>query len=166
VKIDRDVVAVGMSQTGLSRHFDPASLISGPLAIADILGVVRNISNVSKIDLAGMAAFGGGSFGKTLRSAWCPTATSKFGDSVQLIGRHGPSGVRRPVPLAEPDAVVRHLRALRLRRMTLACRGLLARNMGTSVQMLETFYGHTTNRAMTTELTKNKGRQKKSLLWE
>jgi integrase len=42
----------------------------------------------------------------------------------------------------------------------------LARNMGTSVQMLETFYGHTTNRAMATELTKNKGRQKKSLLWE
>jgi integrase len=38
----------------------------------------------------------------------------------------------------------------------------LARNMGTSVQMLETFYGHTTNRAMATELTKNKGRQKKS----
>jgi hypothetical protein len=42
----------------------------------------------------------------------------------------------------------------------------LPRNMDTSVQMLETFYGHTTNRAMATELTKNKGRQKKSLLWE
>jgi integrase len=42
----------------------------------------------------------------------------------------------------------------------------LARNMGTSVQMLETFYGHTTNRAMATELTKNKGKHKKSLLWE
>jgi integrase len=42
----------------------------------------------------------------------------------------------------------------------------LARNMGTSVQMLETFYGHTTNRVMATELTKNKGKQKKSLLWE
>jgi dienelactone hydrolase len=39
----------------------------------------------------------------------------------------------------------------------------LARNMGTSVQMLETFYGHTTNRTMATELTKNKGRQKKAL---
>lgn len=42
----------------------------------------------------------------------------------------------------------------------------LARNMGTSVQMLETFYGHTTNQTMATELTKNKGRQKKALLWE
>jgi len=40
----------------------------------------------------------------------------------------------------------------------------LARNM--SVQMLETFYGHTTNRTMATELTKNKGKQKKALLWE
>jgi hypothetical protein len=42
----------------------------------------------------------------------------------------------------------------------------LARYMGTPVQMLETFYGHTTNRAMATELTKNKGKQKKTLLWE
>ncbi len=42
----------------------------------------------------------------------------------------------------------------------------LARNMGTSVQMLETFYGHTTNRTMATELTKNKGKQTKALLWE
>ena len=42
----------------------------------------------------------------------------------------------------------------------------LARNMGTSVQMLETFYGHTTNRTMATELTKNKGKQKRALLWE
>ena len=41
-----------------------------------------------------------------------------------------------------------------------------ARNMGTSVQMLETFYGHTTNRTMATELTKNKRKQKKALLWE
>jgi hypothetical protein len=35
----------------------------------------------------------------------------------------------------------------------------LARNMGTSVQMLEAFYGHTTNRTMATELTKNKGKE-------
>jgi hypothetical protein len=42
----------------------------------------------------------------------------------------------------------------------------LAGNMGTSVQMLEIFYGHTTNRTMATELTKNKGKQKKALLWE
>jgi integrase len=42
----------------------------------------------------------------------------------------------------------------------------LARNMGTSVQMLETFYGHTTNRTMATELTKTKRKQKKSSLWE
>jgi integrase len=42
----------------------------------------------------------------------------------------------------------------------------LARNMGTSVQMLEIFYGHTTNRTMATELTKNKGKQNKALLWE
>lgn len=37
---------------------------------------------------------------------------------------------------------------------------------GTSVQMLETSYGHTTNQTMATEVTKNKGRQKKALLWE
>jgi integrase len=42
----------------------------------------------------------------------------------------------------------------------------LARNMGTSLQMRETFYGHTTNRTMATELTKNKGKQKKAVLWE
>jgi hypothetical protein len=28
------------------------------------------------------------------------------------------------------------------------------------------FYGHTTNRTMATDLTKNKGKQKKALLWE
>ena len=32
--------------------------------------------------------------------------------------------------------------------------------------MLENFYGHTSNRAMATELSKNKGRQKKSLFRE
>lgn len=42
----------------------------------------------------------------------------------------------------------------------------LARNMGTSVQMLENFYGHTTNRTMATELTKNKSRQKAPLMWD
>src|ERR1700733_1939627 len=36
------------------------------------------------------------------------------------------STVRRPVPVAEPGSVVRHLGALRLRRMTLAGRGLFA----------------------------------------
>ena len=41
----------------------------------------------------------------------------------------------------------------------------LARNMGTSAQMIEAFYGHTTNRTMATELTKNKGKQKKAPLW-
>ena len=38
--------------------------------------------------------------------------------------------------------------------------------MGTPVQVLETFYGHTTKRTMATELTKNKSKQKKALLWE
>jgi len=38
--------------------------------------------------------------------------------------------------------------------------------MGTSVQMLETFYGHRQNRAMATALTENKGRQKRSSLWQ
>lgn len=42
----------------------------------------------------------------------------------------------------------------------------LARNMGTSVQMLETFYGHTINRTMATELTKNKPKRKKASSWE
>jgi len=51
-------------------------------------------------------------------------------------------------------------------RIAATCRDAyaLARNIGTSVQMLETFYGHTTNRTMATELTKNKGKQKKSFL--
>ena len=32
-------------------------------------------------------------------------------------------------------------------------------NVGTSVQMLETFYGHTSNRAMATKLTENKAEE-------
>ncbi len=43
---------------------------------------------------------------------------------------------------------------------------VLARNMGTSVKMLEDFYGHTSNRAMASELTKTKPKQKKRLPWE
>src|SRR5271170_41087 len=43
---------------------------------------------------------------------------------------------------------------------------VLARNMGTSVKMLEQFYGHTSNRAMASELTKSKIRRKRSLPWE
>jgi hypothetical protein len=31
--------------------------------------------------------------------------------------------------------------------------------MGTSVQMLETFYGHTSNRAMATKLNENKAEE-------
>src|SRR5580704_18540256 len=54
------------------------------------------------------------------------TATSKLGTTRCCISKLGPSAVRRPVPLAEPGAVFRHLCALRLRRMTLACRGLFA----------------------------------------
>jgi integrase len=42
----------------------------------------------------------------------------------------------------------------------------LAKNMGTSVKMLESFYGHTSNRAMATELTKTRSRGRKQLLWE
>ena len=42
----------------------------------------------------------------------------------------------------------------------------LARNMGTSVKMLESFYGHTSNRAMASELTKSRGKQRKQLPWE
>ena len=34
---------------------------------------------------------------------------------------------------------------------------VLARNMGTSVAMLESFYGHTSNIAAAKELTKNSG---------
>lgn len=42
----------------------------------------------------------------------------------------------------------------------------LARNMGTSVRMLEQFYGHTSNRAMASELTKSRVQDKKRLPWE
>ena len=43
---------------------------------------------------------------------------------------------------------------------------VLARNMGTSVKMLEQHYGHTSNRAMAHELTKNKEKRRKKLAWE
>jgi integrase len=43
---------------------------------------------------------------------------------------------------------------------------VLARNMGTSVKMLENFYGHTSNRAMADELTKMKLKKPKVLPWE
>ena len=43
---------------------------------------------------------------------------------------------------------------------------VLARNMGTSVKMLEQFYGHTSNRAMADELTKSRAKEKKTLPWE
>jgi integrase len=43
---------------------------------------------------------------------------------------------------------------------------VLARNMGTSVKMLEQYYGHTSNRAMADELTKNKSRKRDRLPWE
>lgn len=43
---------------------------------------------------------------------------------------------------------------------------VLARNMGTSVKMLENFYGHTSNRAMALELTKTKMRASKLLPWD
>ena len=43
---------------------------------------------------------------------------------------------------------------------------VLARNMGTSVKMLENFYGHTSNRAMADELTKTKAKKRKVLPWE
>jgi hypothetical protein len=43
---------------------------------------------------------------------------------------------------------------------------VLARNMGTSVKMLEQFYGHTSNRAMASELTKSRAKEKKTLPWE
>jgi integrase len=42
----------------------------------------------------------------------------------------------------------------------------LARNMGTSVKMLEDFYGHTSNRAMAEELTKTKVKKPKRLNWD
>ena len=43
---------------------------------------------------------------------------------------------------------------------------VLARNMGTSVKMLENYYGHTSNRAMADELTKSKVKKPKLLPWE
>jgi integrase len=43
---------------------------------------------------------------------------------------------------------------------------VLARNMGTSVKMLELHYGHTSNRAMAEELTKHKERKREKLLWD
>jgi integrase len=43
---------------------------------------------------------------------------------------------------------------------------VLARNMGTSVKMLENFYGHTSNRAMAEELTKHIDRRRAKLPWE
>jgi integrase len=42
----------------------------------------------------------------------------------------------------------------------------LARNMGTSVKMLESFYGHTSNRAMASEPTKTRSMKRKRLPWE
>lgn len=41
----------------------------------------------------------------------------------------------------------------------------LARNMGTSVKMLESFYGHTSNRAMVSELTKTTRKKRTQLPW-
>jgi integrase len=43
---------------------------------------------------------------------------------------------------------------------------VLARNMGTSVKMLEQFYGHTSNRTMASELTKTRTSQKQRLPWQ
>jgi site-specific recombinase XerD len=43
---------------------------------------------------------------------------------------------------------------------------VLARNMGTSVKMLEQFYGHMSTRAMASELTKTRAKEKKTLPWE
>jgi integrase len=43
---------------------------------------------------------------------------------------------------------------------------ILARNMGTSVKMLEQHYGHTSNRAMADELTKHKEKKREKLAWE
>jgi len=43
---------------------------------------------------------------------------------------------------------------------------VLARNMGTSVKMLENFYGHTSNRAMASELTKTRSKERQKLPWE
>jgi integrase len=43
---------------------------------------------------------------------------------------------------------------------------VLARNMGTSVKMLEQYYGHTSNRAMADELTKSRAKKRVKLAWE
>jgi integrase len=43
---------------------------------------------------------------------------------------------------------------------------VLARNMGTSVKMLELHYGHTSNRAMVDELTKHKKKQHEKMMWD
>jgi integrase len=43
---------------------------------------------------------------------------------------------------------------------------VLARNMGTSVKMLDQHYGHTSNRAMADELTKHKEKRRDKLAWE
>lgn len=42
----------------------------------------------------------------------------------------------------------------------------LAQNMGTSVKMLEAFYGHTTNRSLANELMKTSTQRKKVLPWQ
>lgn len=42
----------------------------------------------------------------------------------------------------------------------------LAKNMGTSVQMIEKFYGHTSNRTMAGELTKGRERKKNTMMWD
>src|SRR6516164_11840571 len=44
--------------------------------------------------------------------------------AVRLCGMHSLLSARRPAPLAEPGAVIRHLRALRRRRVPLARRRL------------------------------------------
>lgn len=43
---------------------------------------------------------------------------------------------------------------------------VLARNMGTSVKMLEQYYGHTSNRAMADELTKHREKRRMKMAWE
>jgi integrase len=42
----------------------------------------------------------------------------------------------------------------------------LAQNMGTSVKMLEAYYGHTTNRSLATELMKTSGKKRNTLPWQ
>lgn len=43
---------------------------------------------------------------------------------------------------------------------------VLARNMGTSVKMLEQYYGHNSNRAMAEELTKSRVKKRVKVAWE